>query len=412
MYIKQSPNPNKLSNFLAFFRQRQSGLILAIAVIAVITVFTINGLSGDSVINDNPHSMAQLTDNNKAANNNIAISLPSSRPFIDGVDKRIHNELSSYVTWLQDNEATAVIGEFGWPNSNGLDGDKWDLIASQWLKDIEQTGIPTYYWASGTGWGEYPLAAHTASNGRITGGNSQDRILQDNRGANEGINVAGLEFGTQLSGFSNVSNEMVDTQYINNSTSVYADLARSGYRQIRLPFSWERIQPDLFGELDPVYFGYVRDAVQQAARNDQTMLLDLHNYGRYITLTGDSLLGSEELPHASLADVWKRISKGLNDIPTEVVEYGIMNEPHDLLSGSWGSSEKNWEAASQTVVKTLRSTGDKRKIVIAGYNWSKLSTWSQYHPSSWIQDPLNNFSYEAHHYWDHDTSGRYEGRYR
>jgi hypothetical protein len=50
-------------------------------------------------------------------------------------------------------------------------------------------------------------------------------------------------------------------------------------------------------------------------------------------------------------------------------------------------------------------------VSVAGYAWSALVRWHKVHPDGWIDDPKDNFLYEAHHYWDRDYSGDYERSY-
>ena len=50
---------------------------------------------------------------------------------------------------------------------------------------------------------------------------------------------------------------------------------------------------------------------------------------------------------------------------------------------------------------------NRRKIMVAGYDWSGMRNWVRNHPTAWITDSANNFRYEAHQYWDAGTSGVY-----
>ena len=50
-------------------------------------------------------------------------------------------------------------------------------------------------------------------------------------------------------------------------------------------------------------------------------------------------------------------------------------------------------------------------VSVAGYAWSALVKWPKVHPDGWIDDPANNFLYEAHHYWDRNYSGEYSRSY-
>lgn len=71
-----------------------------------------------------------------------------------------------------------------------------------------------------------------------------------------------------------------------------------------------------------------------------------------------------------------------------------------------------WKAASQQCVTAIRALNDPTCITVAGYSFSGIQNWTANHgPTGWITDPLNNFRYEGHHYWDTDHSGQYNDSY-
>ena len=55
--------------------------------------------------------------------------------------------------------------------------------------------------------------------------------------------------------------------------------------------------------------------------------------------------------------------------------------------------------------------GDRKLILVAGYEWSGVQQWDLWNPRPWIRDPAQNIRYEAHHYWDPDHSGTYGASY-
>jgi fibronectin type 3 domain-containing protein len=48
-------------------------------------------------------------------------------------------------------------------------------------------------------------------------------------------------------------------------------------------------------------------------------------------------------------------------------------------------------------------------VLVPGYNWSGAQQWTTQHPRAWITGA--NVRYEAHHYWDRDSSGAYLNSY-
>lgn len=225
--------------------------------------------------------------------------------------------------------------------------------------------------------------------------------------------MAGPEFGTGSS-FSNANPGVHGTAYMYDSQESFNYVASRGYDIVRLPFRWERLQPVLGQPLDAQELARLQAAVSRIKNAGMTTVLDLHNYGEYMRdvngVPTRHTLGSAELPHSYFVDVWQRISAAFKGNPG-VEAYGLMNEPHDIANAH-GSPAKNWEVASQAAVTAIRNNADTTKISVAGYGWSGVTVWTSLHPTPWITDPAQNMMYEAHHYWDRDTSGDYPDSYK
>lgn len=327
-------------------------------------------------------------------------------------EKKRIDELIGFSQWLTANNAQGYIGEVGWPG-NRADSDAWNTLAQKWFAVADEQRLWSSAWATGSWWGDYPLAIYNVgpSERTLRSSNKQAEVLEK-KFANSmavGTNLAGLEFGVE-DGFSNKNPGKYGQTYFSESPTNIRFLKDRGVRQLRLPFRWERLQPNLSGDLSPVYVSYIRSTLDAAAENDMKVVLDLHNYGEYITPGSTYKLGTAQLPSSALSDVWMRLSAEFKDHPA-LLAYGIMNEPRDLRGVNGKSPAKVWELASQDTLSSLRARGDTTLIMVGGYEWSKLSRWSSNHPVGWIKDPANNFRYEAHHYWDSDASGRYQNSY-
>lgn len=202
-----------------------------------------------------------------------------------------------------------------------------------------------------------------------------------------GINLAGLEFAKkEVPG-------LYDKDYFSISDDIFAYYAGVGFNSVRIPFLWERLQPNLFGPLSSDYLGYLEDILLRAQKYGMYVVLDLHNYGRY----GEGILGDEISPD-SLADLWLKVDKALSAMHS-IYAYGIMNEPHDM--------DGRWEEIITFVVKRLRAAGVTTHLYISGDGWSSTYNWSKLHPSKFVDDVFKNYSYEGHLYLDGDSSGRY-----
>ena len=84
-----------------------------------------------------------------------------------------------------------------------------------------------------------------------------------------------------------------------------------------------------------------------------------------------------------------------------VMELNTLNEPHDM-------GRSDWKAISQHAVNAIRKLEDSKMILVAGDGWSNAHRFAEVNgPTAWIQDPFNNFAYEAHCYFDADHTGTY-----
>lgn len=210
-----------------------------------------------------------------------------------------------------------------------------------------------------------------------------------------GVNLSGAGFG------SSVLPGKHGTNYIYPAESYYQKYAELGLDLIRLPFLWERIQPQLDRELDAAQLARLVQSLDFAHNHGVKVILDLHNYYRYY----GKLIGTAEVPIESFADVWRRLALALGDHPA-LSGYGLMNEPHNT-NGLWPEAAL---AASQAI----RQIDQTHWIYVAGDRYSSAWHWPKSNTrlidDPWMRDPRNNLIYEAHMYLDRDTSGMYYDR--
>ena len=335
------------------------------------------------------------------------LPLPVYPRVSNAVEERAVTQLDDFKSWLAENQASGFVGELGWPL--GADQSRWNAVADVWFQSARQQDLWVTGWAAGSHWGDYPMTLYGSSQGqgidtaRATA-NSLETALNHTHLGLYGVNVAGMEFGTQLT--AQIPGEP-GRDYFYEPASSYNYVASRGLTLIRLPLRWERLQPELGGPLKDAEVAAVRQQLDFAAAAHLRVVLDLHNYGRYRTDAGEFILGTEQLTSDQLADVWIKLASALGN-HSAVIGVGIMNEPHDLPASAVGSAAQTWEAASQSVVSALRASGFHKTIAVSGYDWSSLARWRTNHPHAWIQDPDANIRYEAHHYWDANGSGNYD----
>ncbi|MDP6762512.1 MAG: glycoside hydrolase family 5 protein [Planctomycetota bacterium] len=224
-----------------------------------------------------------------------------------------------------------------------------------------------------------------------------------------GINIAGAEFGTEKREFSALTPGVHGVDYVYCSPTTLRYFSQQGMNLVRMPFRWERLQHRPGGELDQVELARIVDFLDAASNNRCRVVLDLHNYGRYVT--GESRFPEGRIVDADptsfgavtrdhLAILWLRLGGHVRDHPA-LEAYGLMNEPHDM-------GEASWHAISQHVVDMLRMYGDTTTVWVSGDQWSGSHAWTASNgPRAWIDDPADRTVYEAHTYFDADASGKY-----
>lgn len=213
-----------------------------------------------------------------------------------------------------------------------------------------------------------------------------------------GVNLSGAEFGSNVPGSyeQDYSYPLVtDLDYVKSK----------GWTLVRLPFLWNRLQPTLNGDLDPVELKRLTDFVDAAGTKGIDILLDVHNFGRRRVNGQDVIIGAPDVPASSFADFWGKLAEVFKS-KTNIWGYGMMNEPHDMLV------DVPWLVIAQQTINKIRTIDTKTTIVVAGDSFSSSSRWNTASDNlKTITDPSNNLIFEAHTYFDENSSGAYAKTY-
>ncbi len=211
-----------------------------------------------------------------------------------------------------------------------------------------------------------------------------------------GVNLAGAEFGSsQIPG-------KVFHDYVYPSEAELEYIANQGANMIRLPFLWERTQPEANSALDSAQLAHLRLTLKRAETHGLCVLLDLHNYAKYF---GDPLTATtpENIAlHQAFIHFWLALAKEFPN--ADSVAFGLMNEPAFIPKATWAS------IAQQTVL-ALRKANVSNGIWVAGGGWSGLHDWfsggemSNAHYFKQLHDPLKRTVIEVHQYTDSNYSG-------
>ena len=209
-----------------------------------------------------------------------------------------------------------------------------------------------------------------------------------------GINLASAEFG-QVPG-------VYAIDYIYPTLEEVAYFSALGFNCARLPFRWERLQPDLYGGFDAEEQKRLAGLVEGIAQGGLVTILDPHNFARRkLREDGwsyDHLIGSQAVPTDAFADFWRRLAAMFKS--NDLVVFGLMNEPFDI-------SAEDWLAVANHTIAAIRNTGAANWILVPGTAYTGAHSWlsSGNTVLAGVADPLDRFAIEVHQYFDWNSSG-------
>jgi hypothetical protein len=341
----------------------------------------------------------------------------------DPLHRRTLAELRVFTGWLARHGVAGYVGEVGWPDDRREDAERWNVLAERWYRQADAAGLWVTNWAAGDWWEpSYNLASYRsrAPGPGVDSAGVQAAVVEAHPGTGayrRGVNVAGGAFGAPAidptSAFSSANPGTADVDYHYDPEETFAFLARRGIDLVRIEFRWERLQPEPGGPIEGGELSRLRAVVRRAGAAGLGVILDMHNYGAYYLSDGARgvrrPIGSASVTVAHFADAWRRIATAFVQ-EAAVVAYGLMNEPVEMAAPG-AAAARTWERASRSAVEAIRSTRDRRLVMVPGYLWSAAQAWADQHPLPWITDPAGNVRYEAHHYWDLDHSSHYRHSY-
>jgi endoglucanase len=211
-----------------------------------------------------------------------------------------------------------------------------------------------------------------------------------------GINLPGAEFGIARMEDAHSSLGSYGKDYIYPSHAEFDDYAALGFNVARVPFLWERMQPNPNGPLDQAQLGYMDDVVQYGAKKGFRILLDPHNYGYGY----GHMIGTPGTPNSVFADFWHRMATHYAHSPN--VMFGLMNEPYS-------QTPVQWLASANAAIAAIRAAGAPQEILVPGTyhenGWSYVRQGNAREFAERVVDPGHNLAFEIHQYLDSDQSG-------
>ncbi len=184
-----------------------------------------------------------------------------------------------------------------------------------------------------------------------------------------GVNIAGPEFAQPM--------------YTDSKYTSYQYFNKKGLTLIRIPFTWERLQPTLQGDLDANQLISYTNMIYAAQSSGEKIIIEAHNFGLY----NNAALTDNDLQNFS--DLWAKITQKFSNGYSGIWGYELMNEPHDLPGNC-----QTWKSLSQAAINAIRQKDTT--------DWQSASDCLKD-----LTDPSNKLIYSAHIYFDEDKSGVY-----
>lgn len=227
-----------------------------------------------------------------------------------------------------------------------------------------------------------------------------------------GVNLAGAEFG------GNSIPGVFGTDYIYPLEEEVDYFVGKGMNVFRIPFRWERLQRTLGGAFDQAELARLRSTVDYITSHEGSTalnqggsslvyaILDPHNYARYndeiIDGPGSSVTSDD------FDDFWSRLASEFSD-DLQVI-FNIMNEPSEL--GNDGT--ELWLSVCNSAIGAIRDAGAENLLLVPGNYFTGAHSWVNNFvdgstPNAQVMDgvvdPLDNFAFDMHQYFDSDRSG-------
>ena len=210
-----------------------------------------------------------------------------------------------------------------------------------------------------------------------------------------GLNLSGGEWGRVRP----ESPDVYGSDYTYPTVSELDYLKSKGLLLVRLNLKWEHLQKSLYGPLDTAELARLDDFMQAASERGMWVWPEPHNNARYY----GHLLGSSEVPYSGFADFWGKMAKHLRTQPS-LYAYDLTDEPHD--TGGL------WPGAAQAAIDAIRLYDMGHPIVVGGDGWSSAENWLQINDGlRRLKDPAGNLIFDAHVFFDSDSSGTYQYTY-
>jgi len=208
-----------------------------------------------------------------------------------------------------------------------------------------------------------------------------------------GVNLSGFDFTVYTNGSFVGPGSPPPISQISHFVS-------EGVNIFRVPTAWQLATPTLGGTLSSSWLSQYDNVVNTAIQAGAHVIVDIHNYARW----NNQLIGESGGPtNAQFASLWSQLAAHYKSQPNVI--FGIMNEPHDLISLS------DWAGSVQAAVTAIRAAGaTSQLILIPGSSYASAQTLPTEAGPYLLKvvdsdGTTSKLIFDVHKYLDSDNSG-------
>jgi endoglucanase len=179
-----------------------------------------------------------------------------------------------------------------------------------------------------------------------------------------------------------------------------------GLRVVQLPFKIERVWRDYpSGKLHLKEVELIKEFVASARSVGLQVHLSPHNFASFY----EAKLGSDGWPVEAFAKFWGMFAKEFKD---ENGVWGFSLDTEPVFEAPFADGIRFWQPAAQGAVDAIRKVDKNHLITVPGSDhWGNSQLWRYHSDALRIEDPSDNFAFEATCYGDYNFSGKYDLSY-
>lgn len=142
-----------------------------------------------------------------------------------------------------------------------------------------------------------------------------------------------------------------------NAKKDIARMKAAGFTTLRVPLMAFKHIVDTKGDLDPKYLDRIDTIIEEAVKNNMTVILDEHDF--------DDCEKDTAACGVLLPNVWYDLTERYKDAPNNVI-FELLNEPHGQID------DKVWNDWLVGLIGIVRETNPKRNVIIGPVGWNSV----------------------------------------